>query len=180
LPNLSPVSAIVQPNISLSTTKVPCASFSLQQLPSQSDPTTVLHKTTNKKNCKKKYTLNEEYHSAILVSQLIQLENYWTQPNNLLRRESLVNSVTHKKRKERILCFMGWCLANNEVQQPDLWMFDITKSSEHKERYEKYLNYLKNTRKLGEGTMVEHFTAAIYALKMLYARYYILFVKKYI
>jgi hypothetical protein len=97
---------------------------------------------------------------------------YWTQPNNLTRKEAMVNEVTHNKRRERILCFMGWCVEFNHACQPDFTLFDVSKNSENRERYEKYLDYLKNDRKLGAGTMVEHFTAAIYALKMLHSRYF--------
>jgi hypothetical protein len=133
--------------------------------------TDTLHKQSNGKTCKKKYTLNEQYHSPTLASHLTQLERYWTHPHNLQRKEPAVNGVTHKKRKERILCFMGWCREMNQVPHPDLTLFDISKSPEHRERYELYLDYLRNDRKLGSGTMIEHFTAAIYALKFLFTRY---------
>jgi hypothetical protein len=42
---------------------------------------------------------------------------------------------------------------------------------ENKKRYEQYLDYLKNKRKLNDGTMVEHFIAAVYALKYFFAKY---------
>lgn len=127
-------------------------------------PTSILHK-------KKKYTLDKQHHSPLLANQLAQLEFYWTHPNNLLRKNPKVNQVTHNKRKERILCFMGWCKDINNVIQPDLTLFDVNKSEKYKNQYETYLNYLKETRKLTSGTMVEHFTAAIYVLKYLFAKY---------
>jgi hypothetical protein len=125
----------------------------------------------NNKNCKKKYTLDEQDYSPALTNQLIQLEQYWTQPNNLSRKNTTVNQVTHNKRKERILCFMGWCKELGGVQQPDFTLFDISALEENKKRYEQYLDYLKNKRKLNDGTMVEHFTAAVYALKYFFAKY---------
>jgi hypothetical protein len=66
---------------------------------------------------------------------------------------------------------MGWCREMNQIPQPDFTLFDISKSPENRERYELYLDYLKNDKKLGSSTMVEHFTAAIYALKFLFAKY---------
>jgi hypothetical protein len=41
----------------------------------------------------------------------------------------------------------------------------------NREKYEKYLDYLRNERELSDGTIVEHLTSAIYALKMLHAKY---------
>ena len=130
-----------------------------------------LHMRSNNRLCKKKYTLNEQYHSPTLALHLAELARYWTEPNNLQRREAKTNDTTHKKRKERILCFMGWCKAMSGVDQPDFTLFDISRGEENRERYERYLDYLRNERKLNAGTMIEHFTSAIYALKMLFARY---------
>lgn len=124
----------------------------------------------SKKTCRKKYSLSEKHHSLNLTNQLQQMERYWTQPNNLQRKEAAVNQVTHKKRRERILCFMGWCRESNQVAAPDLLLYNIDASQENRERYETYLDYLKRTRWLNDGTVVEHITAAIYALKFLFAR----------
>lgn len=129
--------------------------------------TETLHKTSNNKNYKKKYTLNKQYHSDVLKQQLIDLEKYWREPNNLVRKEVATNEVTHNKRRERILCFMGWCKEFSAVDEPDFTLFDINKE-EYRERYQKYLDYLKKERQLNDGTMIEHLTAAIYALKMLF------------
>jgi hypothetical protein len=151
---------------------IPPSSFRITP-PVNNNPTTAdtLFKKSDGKVYKKKYTLNEQYHSPALASQLVQLEKYWTQPNNLLRKDPMVNQVTHKKRRERILCYMGWLIESNRLLQPDLTLFDVSKSAENRERYELYLDYLKNERKLNAGTIIEHFTAAVYALKYLYARY---------
>lgn len=105
-----------------------------------------------------------------LTNQLLQLEKYWILPNNLLRRDAPVSEVTHKKRKERILCFLGWCKDYDKVDQPDLLLFDIEKSDNNRERYERFLDYLKDSRLLNDGTIVEHITSAIFALKFLFAR----------
>jgi hypothetical protein len=99
------------------------------------------------------------------------MEKHWTQPNYLLRKEPVVNQVTFNKRRERILCFMGWCVEHLRISSPDLLLFDTNKSTEHRERYETYLGYLKNYRCLSNGTVVEHITAAIFALKFLFERY---------
>jgi hypothetical protein len=155
---------------SQSSTIQPSTEIPTQPLKEAPVMTEIINRMSDNRICKKKYSLNEQYHSLTLSNQLIQLEKYWTQPNNLLRKEAMVNDVTHNKRKERILCFMGWCV-EFQALQPDLTLFDVSKGSENRERYEKYLDYLKNDRKLNAGTMVEHFTSAIYALKMLYARY---------
>ena len=119
---------------------------------------------------KKKYTLCPSLHSPTLTAQLTQLETFWTQPNNLLRQEAAVNTVTHSKRKERILGFIGWCYNTATILQPTLELFDIGKSTNNRERYEAYLNYLKDERKLNIGTIAEHITAAVYVLKMLCVR----------
>jgi hypothetical protein len=76
--------------------------------------------------------LQEEYHSTVLISQFQQLERYWTEPNNLQRKESAVNQVTHKKRKERLLCFLGWCKEFEKVHHPDLTLLDVAKSLENR------------------------------------------------
>ena len=65
---------------------------------------------------------------------------------------------------------MGWCQNIHKLQQPDLTLYDINQQ-ENCQQYELYLDYLKNDRKLNNGTIIEHITAAIYSLKFLFARY---------
>ena len=65
---------------------------------------------------------------------------------------------------------MGWCRECGNIPEPNLNLFDVD-NDENSEQYEKYLEYLKNDRKLSDGTMIEHVTSAIFALKFLFARY---------
>jgi hypothetical protein len=155
------------------TSAPPPASFTYTPSPTHNnvaDPVESVHKQQNGKQCKKKYTLNKQFHSPTLTDQLQQMEKYWTQPNYLLRKEPVVNQTTFNKRKERILCFMGFCVEHQAIPAPDLRLFDTNQSAEHRKRYETFLGYLKNDRHLNNGTIVEHITAAIFALKFLFAR----------
>lgn len=43
-----------------------------------------------------------------------------------------MNQVTHKKRKERLLCFLGWCKEFEKVHHPDLTLLDVAKSLENR------------------------------------------------
>lgn len=118
------------------TLSPPPASFQLKKTPADSPPSpltlSTTFETTRTVVYKKKYALQEEYHSTVLISQFQQLERYWTEPNNLQRKESAVNQVTHKKRKERLLCFLGWCKEFEKVHHPDLTLLDVAKSLENR------------------------------------------------
>ena len=102
----------------------------------------------------KKYALNESEQSNLLQSQLIELMGFWLTPHNLLRQAQAVSIVTHSKRKERILCYLGWLKDNMNTKQPDLKVFDVAECELQKNLYEKYISYLQNDRKLGKGTIV--------------------------
>ena len=118
----------------------------------------------------KKYTLSEEDFDQTLKVQLADLQNFWMQPSSTKRQAKAVNMTTHTKRRERLLCYLGWAKEHGGVDQPNLKHFDIEHDESNRTRFEQYLTYLKEERQLSNGTIVEMITAAVYVLKFLYAR----------
>lgn len=117
----------------------------------------------------KKYTLSEDDFNQTLKVQLADLQNFWMQPSSTKRQAKAVNLTTHLKRRERLLCYLGWAKEHGCVDQPNLTHFDIEQDESNRTRFEQYLTYLKEERQLSNGTIVEMITAAIYVLKFLYA-----------
>ena len=116
------------------------------------DELTKCNQDANKKN--KKYTLSEHEISAFLQAQLLELQSFWMEPNNLARQAAAVGIVTHTKRRERVLCYLGWLKHNMHVEDPTLFFFDVAASAENRKYFEDYITYLKQTRKLSDGTVV--------------------------
>ena len=146
------------------------------------------NKTTIKR---KKYTLSENEFSSLLQQQLFELQSFWMGPNNLLRQAPAVNIVTHSKRRERTLCYLGWLKSERMVNNPNLNHFDVADCDDNRQFFEDYITYLKEIRKLSDGTIVgklviytftikpltypslykkDHITAGVYCLKWIYCR----------
>ena len=118
---------------------------------SSCDKSMVINSATIKK---KKYALSESEFSTLLQHQLLELQSFWMGTNNLLRQAPAVNIVTHSKRKERTLCYLGWLKSERHVNTPNLNHFDVANTEENRQHFEDYITYLKDIRKLSSGTIV--------------------------
>jgi hypothetical protein len=138
----------------------------------EEEDNSILMKVNPSIKISKKYTLDVNQIGNTLKDQLNGLKNYWIENTNFQRKDNAVNEVTHNKRVERIMCFMGWCKNYGKVEEPDLWLYDISSLQDihqtNSNRYENYICYLTDERKLSSGTIGEHITAAIYSLKYLH------------
>ena len=112
----------------------------------------------------KQYALREYDIGPQLQRDLASLEEFWSKPFCSARQGKSVASTTFAKRRERILCFLGFLVMYRCLEDRDqltLLLYGEWRA------FESYLCYLKEVRMLSAATISESLTAAVFVSKWL-------------
>lgn len=123
-----------------------------------------LPKSFSRQQYTKQYALRDYDIGPTLQRDLISLQEFWTRPFNGSRQAKPVGATTFAKRRERILCFLGFLVLYRCVADRN----DLTLALYGEWRaFESYLCYLKEVRMLSAATIAESLTAAVFVAKWL-------------
>lgn len=98
-----------------------------------------------------------------LQKEVKNLRSFYRKDLNPNRRGSKLSTVTIEKLTERVMCFMFYCKNIESRTDLSLTLFNNV------ELYTRYLEYLKDTRKLKPSTLVAHIIVSINVVKYNFA-----------
>lgn len=119
------------------------------------------------KDYSKAYALKSYDTTRSLKKEFKKLGKWWMKTQNSERAGKMVQQATAEKRKERVLCYLGFILLYKCLtEERDLC---LGLCLNHK-LFESYLDYLQKVRQNAPGTIGEALTAIIYVCKWLYRK----------
>lgn len=127
----------------------------------------VPHQFSRKHDYTKQYSLRSYNQNKRLKKQLRRWSRWWTKTRNAQRQASSWNPNTLAKRKERVLCYLGFV----EVYRclPEKRDFDLGLVLNHR-LVDAFLEYQTTVRQASDGTITEMLSALISVCKWLYRK----------
>ncbi len=121
------------------------------------------------KDYTKSFALKSYDIQRTLKKDLKKLAKWWMKPRNSERIGKVIQQNTASKRKERVLCFLGFVLAYKCLPESEGHDLCLGLCLNHK-LLGAYVEYLQKVRQSAAGTIAEAITAAVYVCKWLYRK----------